>query len=108
MTLVTQMIRTSAVAFIGCIGAFSVMASDVPNMSCRFDTFIGVSHMRPTDTKKQQITQSMKIVNGKTDDSTLNLDGSKRATNSKQWTRLELSGWDTWESRYVGDFREVA
>jgi hypothetical protein len=76
-------------------------------MSCRFEIFIGVSHERPSQSLRVPIQQSLRIVLGKTDEATLKLDGSKRAANSKSWSRLQLADWETWDTVFVGDFREI-
>ena len=87
--------------------AFSAYSQDTPTMSCLFTEFIGVSHTNPEDSQKTAVHQSMKIVLGKTDDETLNLDGSLRATNSTQWKNITLNGWETWASTFIGDFGEL-
>ena len=89
------------------LGAAKAHGIEMPTMSCAFDTFIGVRHEAPAETKRTPIQQSIKIVAGKTDEATLRLDGAKRATNSRVWKALPIEGWDTWETTFVGDFREL-
>ena len=54
-----------------------------------------------------RINQSMRIEGSVTSAETLALDGSRRAANSRNWSALARRGFETFESRYVGDFGEV-
>lgn len=89
-----------------CYATFA-SAADVPTMSCLFEAFIDVNHEAPVESRRTPIQQSMRIVLGRTDEATLKLDGAKRATNSRTWMPIQLPGWETWETQFVGDFREM-
>jgi hypothetical protein len=49
----------------------------------------------------------MKIINGNTDENTLKLDGTKRATNSNVWKAVSPKYMNTRDSIFVGDFGEL-
>ncbi|WP_155757471.1 hypothetical protein [Acinetobacter brisouii] len=85
----------------------TTFAADVLKISCLFEKFIKVEHDTSGEYVRASIHQSMRIVNGRTDDATIQLDGQKRATNSLNWKRLDIDNWETWETAFVGDFREV-
>ncbi len=76
-------------------------------INCHFDKFHQANHAAPEMSGYVSISQSLEIINGKTSDSTLRLDGKKRAANSSIWILLEPDGWDTYSTTYAGDFGEV-
>lgn len=82
-------------------------SQDVPTMLCKFSEFISVSHINPETSKKIEVNQTMRIVQGRTDAETLRLDGSLRATNSSLWRNITIKNWETWQSSFVEDFGEV-
>jgi hypothetical protein len=89
------------------IAPLHAIAAETPTMSCFFEKAIQVIHATPASVDSESIKQIMKIVGGKTDLATLKLDGTLRATNSRVWKELPLVGWETWESKFVGDFQEI-
>lgn len=72
--------------------------------TCNFDRFMMLDQQEGKAFPPARITQSMRIENGKTTAATRALDGSLRATNSQRWSVLVMQGWETFESRYIGDF----
>jgi hypothetical protein len=82
-------------------------AQYMPSMTCRFGRFIQIKHVEPAELAQVPTDQSMTIIDGRTDPATLALDGTKRATNSRTWYPMLSHGWETWESMYLGDFREI-
>lgn len=76
-------------------------------ISCHFDRFHQSNHESPDMSGYAAIDQALEIVIGKTSESTLKLDGKKRATNSSTWILLEREGWDTYSTTYAGDFGEL-
>lgn len=53
------------------------------------------------------IDKSIEILDGKTSDKTLKLDGMKRAANSINWILLKPKGWEKYSTTYAGDFGEL-
>lgn len=94
-------IKFLAVLFLpyGCLAAETI--------NCNFDRFHQVNHEVPEMTGYAAIDQSLEIVEGKTSDKTLKLDGVKRGTNSARWVLLERIGWETHSTTYAGDFGEL-
>lgn len=82
-------------------------AQFMPSMECHFYRFIQIRQDEPAAMALETIDQSMKIDDGETDPATLALDGTKRATNSTTWSPIPLRGRETYETMYLGDFREV-
>ena len=81
----------------------------VPNIECRFDTFLHVKHDGQPKLETVRVSQRMKVLGGATDPNTLKLDGAERATYSRVWTlgRVGLSDWEAFESVFAGDFGDV-
>jgi hypothetical protein len=81
----------------------------VPNIECRFDTFLRVKHEGKNTLETVGVSQRMKILGGTTDPKTLKLDGAERATNSQAWSlgAVGLSDWETFETSFVGDYGDV-
>jgi hypothetical protein len=103
----TPVMKIFILSIAGLLYSTAAISAGLPTMSCRFDDAIAVSHDRPNDARRTKIRQNMKIILGVTDDATLSLDGGKRATNSRNWMPIQLSGWETWETTFVGDFGEL-
>ncbi|WP_147411126.1 hypothetical protein [Pseudomonas cavernicola] len=99
--------RRIILALTASIISINASAEISPTMSCTFESFIGISHAEPENSRKSPIHQGMRIVQGKTDSNTLKLDGAKRATNSNIWQAATPAGWETLESTYIGDFNEI-
>jgi hypothetical protein len=77
------------------------------DINCHFDRFHQVSHTTPELTGYSPIDQSIEIINLKTSEVTLKLDGAKRATNSTCWLKVERKDWSSYETTYAGDFGEL-
>ena len=77
------------------------------DMNCHFDRFHQVNHITPNLTGYSPIDQSMEIINLKTSDTTLELDGSKRATNSRKWLKIKPEDFNIFTVTYAGDFGEL-
>lgn len=75
--------------------------------TCTFDRAMKLDQQEGKSMPPARINQSMRIENSKTTATTLALDGSRRATNSRGWSALDRNGWETFESRYIGDFGDV-
>jgi len=87
----------------------SVLAysQEAATIACEFSKFILVTYDSTTVSQTTEISQRMRIVSGKTDDATLRLDGSVRATNSTTWTNITPKSWDTWQTTFLGNFGEI-
>lgn len=81
----------------------------VPNIECRFDTFLRLKLDGKPKLEAVGVNQRLKILGGTTDSKTLNLDGGERATNSRVWSlgAVGLSSWETFETSFVGDYGDV-
>lgn len=99
--------RRTALPILYVLISNAAIAADTSIISCHFEQFINVEHEITSEANRVEIKQSMRIVGGRTDDTTLKLDGKTRATNSRNWKRLDIDGWESWETTFIGDFREI-
>lgn len=85
----------------------SICSHALGDMKCHFDRFHQVNHVAQDLTGYASTDQSMEIIDLKTSDATLKLDGTKRATNSSDWFKVERKNWNSYTTTYAGDFGEL-
>ena len=86
------------------VGAHS---QEIPTMTCQFTKFTLVSYDNTITAQNADVIQKLRVFRGKTDEETLRLDGSNRASNSTIWTNITQKDWQTWQSKFLGDFGDV-
>ena len=74
---------------------------------CDFERALKFDQERNMTFPAARIKQTMLVERGITSEATLRLDGSVRATNSRKWTALNMLGFETFETRFAGDFGEI-
>jgi hypothetical protein len=94
-----------------CMSVFLTITTATANArltaTCKFDRALKLNQQEGTAFPPNKIDQSMRIESNATSAATLALDGSRRATNSRIWSALERRDFETFESRFIGDFGDV-
>lgn len=85
----------------------SICSHALGDMKCHFDRFHQANHVAQDLTGYASTDQSMEIIDLKTSGATLKLDGTKRATNSSEWFKVERKNWNSYTTTYAGDFGEL-
>ena len=75
-------------------------------VACVFKTYVEVKNQPPYERSVLSVAQTLKFVNGKTDGGTLKLDGTARATNSREWTAMRNAP-DGLAATFTGDHGDV-
>jgi hypothetical protein len=97
--------RISVAVGLVCISA-SCFAK-MPALDCGFDKAYLFRHSSQAKVDEVAVRQLATIVDGLTAKGTVLRDGSSRAVNSRNWKRVESTGWETYQTSFVGDLREI-
>jgi hypothetical protein len=110
MTQVRSLMPMLVRLIVGVIAAFAVLGAAAQSSltaTCTFSKAFKLDQEENKPFPASRISQSMRIEKNETTQATLALDGALRATNSRRWSAISRRAFETWESRFVGDFGEI-